>query len=289
MRYGFQLVHEFDTALLPKDNATIELKYDGTMIVWDGKEKKLWNRSGQEVSIKFPLLYSYLCANFSDLVLVGEVCVFDANGISDFNEYLHRGENAFRNKMRDKVAPAKMIVFDMLEQGGKDLTALTQQERINLLPTVISTNDVTNRDVLVSKPRSWQLSELELAQQWVREHNEEGLVIKRLDRPYKPTVGEKRTDNWIKWKAWLYKGMDVIRSGPTGDGHGFTAFISNKGREQEVAVQRVSDQEKLTNGTCKAIVVRYLEESADGALRQPTCKGVHGTLESAMKAAKWDA
>jgi ATP-dependent DNA ligase len=288
MRYGFQLVHDFDKSILPTSNAVAELKYDGTMVLWDGKENKIWNRHGHDVTVRFPLLHNYLSANFKSYVLVGEVCVFDKNGISDFNEILHRGENPVMNRLRDKVAPAKMIVFDILERDGKDLTAVLQQERFGMLPSNIPIHNVTN-GVLVTRPRTWDISELEYAQQFVRDNNEEGLVIKRNDRPYKITVGDKRTDNWIKWKAWLYKGMEVIRSGPTGDGHGFTAFISNNGREQEVAVQRVSDQEKLTKGICKAIVVRYLEESAEGALRQPTCKGVHGSLESALKAAKWDA
>ena len=290
MKYGFQLVHEFGKDIVPKTNAIVELKYDGTMAIWNGNEKKIWNRHEIDVSVRFPALYKFLSENHANKVLVGEVCVFDKNGISDFNEILHRGENAIVNRLRDKVAPATMIVFDILERDGKDISALPQSERLGMMPSDIPIISKPWEDkVLVVRPLSWDITELEFAQKNVIAKNEEGLVIKRLDRSYKATVGDKRTDNWIKWKAWLFKGMEIIRSGPTGTGHGFTVFVSNNGREQEVAVQRVSDQEKITKGECKALVVRYLEESSEGALRQPTCKSVHRDLEGAMKAAKWDA
>ena len=265
--HGFQLCSR-DLNVLPTADAVVELKYDGEMALWDGKN--LWNRRGNEISDKFPELN--LPPN---VVLIGEIVIFNQDGVSEFTEILRRGENRVVNRLRAKVVPATFVAFDIIEKDGKDLKTMPQSWRKALLISVPG----------IKTPKSWSIEHLEEAKEYVRIHNEEGLIIKRLESPYVICEGEKRSNHWIKWKAWMYRAFPVIRAGPTGTGDGFTAFINNLGREQEVAVQHPSAREKLRDGGGRFIVVRFLEENENHALRQPTCKGVYADSETATKVA----
>ncbi len=103
----------------------------------------------------------------------------------------------------------------------------------------------------------------------VRSMQGEGLIIKDLDARYR----FDRNDGWLKLKAWKEKEYPVLGHETTG-ALGFVVFISNEGREQEVAVNDPRLADLIRAGKVERLRVRYLEVEPTGALRQPHVAGI---------------
>lgn len=273
MRHGLQLATEEPSAI-PVAGAIAELKYDGMRALWDGKERKLWSRSGQEVSRRFPEL------RLPDgVVLDGEVCIFGADGVSAFEEVLHRGDRIEANRLRAKVAPAFFIAFDVLEVHGESLVDRPFAERRERLLSLITEGDLHGG---LRAPTWWSVEEAPAARERVIERGEEGLIYKRLDAPYRPT----RNLAWVKWKPWKYRALNIERHHPTENG-GYVVGVNNAGRSQLVAIGARRDQERLKRNEATAILVRFMEEGPDGAMRMATNRGLYATVEQARKAGEF--
>jgi len=267
-RYGFQLCSE-ETKDIPTTDALIELKYDGERAHWDGTTGKLLNRHGNEVSRKFPEVVEKLPKG---VVLDGEIIIYGPDGVSEFTMVLRRGERVEVNRLYAKVNPAHFIAFDVLE---KDKVVLVDQPLIKRREILLSIPGIET-------PKWWAIGDADVAKQYIWDRGEEGLIYKRLGSLYRAD----RSMAWVKWKGWKHRALPIVKHAPTEKG-GYTVTIFNGSREQEIAVGGTRDQAKLKAGEAVAILVRYLEEYPDGALRQGTNRGIYRSLIDAEAAKKW--
>ncbi|MCB0669210.1 MAG: ATP-dependent DNA ligase, partial [Saprospiraceae bacterium] len=95
-----------------------------------------------------------------------------------------------------QTMPAIMMSYDMLEAHGKDIRALPLTERREKLEKVIG---AASDGVLRLSPTigfdDWE--QLDQIRQNARQFHTEGIMLKRLESPYKS--GRKKGD-WWKWK-----------------------------------------------------------------------------------------
>ena len=121
-------------------------------------------------------------------IVDGEVCVLDDLGRSNF-ELLQ--DRARRRRWYEGADPVTYCVFDLLQEGGKDLTGLPllkrkarMMKRMAGLPFILPMSHV-------DAEHGKQLFEL------AKQLKLEGLVAKRADSVYRPGV---RSNDWVKIK-----------------------------------------------------------------------------------------
>jgi bifunctional non-homologous end joining protein LigD len=171
-----------------------ELKYDGFRLLAQGGAAlaRLRYRSGLDSTDRYPELTSALRAlPVADIVLDGEIVVFDAEGRPDFQALaeraqLHRSSEIQRAAL---ARPVTYVVFDALAAGGFDLRALPLVERKALLRRIVPALGPLRFGDHVE-----QRGEELLAQVVAR--GLEGVVAKRASSPYRG----KRSNDWLKLK-----------------------------------------------------------------------------------------
>ncbi|VTU29440.1 putative ATP-dependent DNA ligase YkoU [Variovorax sp. PBL-H6] len=180
-----------DERLLPwSDDAWVyELKFDGYRVLaqFGSGSAELRTRNGADCTKWFPeVAKSLATVKGGPHVVDGEVCVLDEYGRSDFNRLQDR---ARRRRWYEGADPVTYCVFDLLEEGGKDLTGLPllkrkarMLKRMAGLPSILP---MTHVDAEHGQELFQMAEQLKL----------EGLVAKRIDSLYKPGV---RTSEWVK-------------------------------------------------------------------------------------------
>lgn len=168
-----------------------EIKWDGMRLQLHVGTDQVWaySGSGREVSASFPELEALTETVGTEAILDAEAVVFDGDRPS-FALLQHRIHNRRPTATLLAEKPVVVIIFDLLELDGNSLLDLPYRDRRRLL-----------LDVLDEGP-SWRIpthSEdggaelLALAKQ----RDLEGVVLKRLDSPYRPG---RRSADWIKVK-----------------------------------------------------------------------------------------
>ena len=173
---------------LPSNRAEwlYEIKWDGYRAIAVKKDGRvrIYGRSGKPLeNCRHEHLDRALeDSRFNDGVLDGEIVAFQ-NGIASFQTL----QNSLRNN-----APVVFVVFDILNYGGRDLTALPYIQRRDflstvqpLLPALFSISEPINVDVF------------ELLQTFEKKKIE-GVVAKRRDSYYRPG---KTSHGWVKY--WI--------------------------------------------------------------------------------------
>ncbi len=157
-----------------------ELKWDGYRIIsYVQKGKVRMNsRSALDYTHKYPILSKSLLNLGHDLVLDGEVVVFNDEGRPDFDAL---------QKYNGQDTPLSYCLFDILWLDGFDLKQLTLIERKQILQELLKGNKILR--YCDSFENGQELYK------WVNEKNLEGIVAKLKDSPYVP--GE-RGDKWLK-------------------------------------------------------------------------------------------
>jgi bifunctional non-homologous end joining protein LigD len=278
MKYPFMLCQEFDPARIDDPSSfVVEIKEDGVLVMWDGFRQTLWNRSGINVTHRYPDVVPYLP---STAVLVMGMCVF--RGYKSMFEGGIQKRMAVDNpkeiRLRQIMFPCTAVVFDALEISGVPLVGLPQSERRAMLKALFGTLEAdgqwfvarrTNpRPPTVVLPRQWTFDQFNAAKEMVQEKGFEGLVVKDLRAPY---VGE-RSWGYMKFKNWHEVVLPVLRSERT-ERDGFVAIVTAPdGKEQKVVVNDLRKQPLVKTGA--TIKVGYLEVSGDGRYRQPHLLGV---------------
>jgi bifunctional non-homologous end joining protein LigD len=296
---------------LPSDGAVwaFEVKWDGVRVLADlhGGAVRLTSRRGNEVTAAYPEFAS-LGEAHPDALLDAEVVVL-RGGVPSFEALAERMHvrDARRARALAAVAPATLIVFDVLRLYDVDLTGRPWSERREVL------------ERLSASGRAWQLSPVYddgaalLAA--TREQNLEGVVAKRRSSRYHPGV---RSSDWVKFAhrrtrtclvaGWRPETGDARRVGALllglPDGAGGLAFAGRVGSGLAAAAA----QDQLTpllaararadtpfttpvpredaRGTTWVeptllVEVRYLGHTEGGRLRQPVFLGVRTDLEPA--------
>jgi len=183
------------TGDLPRDDErwAFEPKWDGmrVLVEVDGGTVTARSRTDREVTESFPELEG-VRAVAPTAVLDGEIVSLDGTGRPSFNRLQQRFGVTGRLEVavRAREVPAFYVIFDVLHLGGIDSWTLPFHQRRELL------------EELVEDGPTWRLtpSGVGHGQAWLdgaREQGLEGIMAKRLDRPYEPG---RRSEAWRKIK-----------------------------------------------------------------------------------------
>ena len=172
-----------------------ELKYDGFRLLAHGGagQAKLRYRSGQDATARYPELTSAIRAlPLPDIVVDGEIVIFDGDGKPDFHRIgsraqVHRTSEIARAAL---ATPVTYIVFDLLAVGGFDLRGLPLLVRKAFLQQLIPEVGPLRYGDHIPEHGEAML-------QQVVARGLEGVVAKKADSLYKA----KRSSEWLKLKA----------------------------------------------------------------------------------------
>src|SRR5262249_47961790 len=150
------------------------------------------------VSERFPELTQMGEALPDGTVLDGEIVAWRNERAQPFAELQRRiGRKTVGAKLMRDV-PVVLLAYDILEREGRDVRALPQAQRRELLDDVVTQ---LQHPALVASPMLVGASWHELARQreGARERGVEGLMLKQRDSRY--GVGRtKESGVWWKWK-----------------------------------------------------------------------------------------
>lgn len=182
---GVQLA-KLEKSVPTGENWIYELKYDGYRIIAyieDGTVR-LMTRNGQDYTEKFPDITGALKGLNEDMVLDGEIVVFDENGKSDFQKL----QSFLKRKSRDRVT---YVIFDLLAHKDEDLREYKLESRKEKLLELLENQD---ERLYYSQHTSGNGKDILLA---ACKAGMEGIICKKADSLYHGS----RNGDWVKVKC----------------------------------------------------------------------------------------
>lgn len=177
-----------------------EWKWDGirAQLMRRGETVSLWSRGEERLDGRFPEIERAAFSLPAQAVLDGEVLAWDAAAELPmvFTALQKRIGKLRPGPKLLADAPVRFMAYDVLEHNGVDLRERPLHERRALLATLLKTTDPALMMSPTIDAASW--AALAGEREASRARQTEGLMLKRLDSPYR--VGRKRGD-WWKWKV----------------------------------------------------------------------------------------
>ncbi|MAC77596.1 MAG: ATP-dependent DNA ligase [Rhodobacteraceae bacterium] len=176
-----------------------EWKWDGIrgQLILRGGQHFVWSRGEELMTDRFPELARALDFLPDGTVLDGELLAWDDTRPMPFNALQKRiGRKTVPKKLLTE-APVILHAYDLLESGGTDLRAqpfATRRTRLAELIAPLPPDAPVRLSPEIPFP-DW--STLAATRAAARDHQAEGLMLKRRDSPY--LAGRKKGD-WWKWK-----------------------------------------------------------------------------------------
>lgn len=203
--YPFSLAYALDVepeSLGPVTDWSAEWKWDGIraqLIKRDG-QVFIWSRGEDLITERFPEIAEAARWMPDGTVLDGEILSW-RDGVLDFGELQQRiGRKIVSAKLMQEV-PVILMAYDLLEYEGQDVREQPFSWRRLTLENLIGRSFHGNKLQISPVVTALHWDQLKSARSESRSHNVEGLVLKRLDSPYR--VGRQRGD-WWKWKIDPY-------------------------------------------------------------------------------------
>lgn len=193
------LEHEVDTLGEPAEWLA-EWKWDGirAQLMRRGDAVGLWSRGEERLDGRFPEIERAAFSLPGQAVLDGEILAWDTASKLPL-VFTALQKRIAKLKPGPKLladAPVRFMAYDVLEHEGADLRERPLHERRALLAKLLEGTDSALMMSPSIEAASWAALAREREQS--RERQTEGLMLKRLDSPYR--VGRKRGD-WWKWKV----------------------------------------------------------------------------------------
>ena len=188
------------------DSWGYELKLDGyrAQAIRDRDGVRLLSRNGKDLTRKYPLVSRDLLEAIEpNTALDGELVAFDDEGKLSFNAL----QNA---TARTHVV---FFAFDILMSEGKDVKSSPLRDRKALLRSALKCTD----RVQLSEHFNGSLASF---LKGVKQIGGEGVVAKRLDRPYEPG---RRSGSWSKMRINI--GQEFVIGGFTPGSNGIDALV----------------------------------------------------------------
>jgi len=178
----------------PKDFVA-EWKWDGIRVqaAHQGGEKRLFSRTGDDVSGSFPDVVEALPEG---VVLDGELLVMREGEVAPFNDLQQRLNRKSVTAAMLKSHPAHIRLYDMLFEGAEDLRPLPFSARRKRLEAWHAATAPARTDISATIDFA-SVGELESLWAGARETGIEGLMLKRRDSPY---LAGRPKGHWYKWK-----------------------------------------------------------------------------------------
>jgi len=183
-----------------------EWKWDGIrgQLIGRAGAVFLWSRGEELITERFPEVVEAGQTLPEGTVLDGEVLAYGEDRPLPFALLQTRiGRQTLTPKILAQ-APAAFMAYDLLEHEGRDIRELPLSERRGRLEALLAGR---HRRFFVSEvlgDPSWEA--LADRRREARERKVEGLMLKRLDSPYR--TGRRRGD-WWKWKIDPFQ-VDVV-------------------------------------------------------------------------------
>lgn len=219
------------------DIATLEgthaydLKLDGirVWVVWDGETCRLINRSGIDISDRFPEIVGLAPALGGPITLDGEVVANDGR----FSTVAQRDK--LNNPRGGDITahPCRFIAFDLLSVGQLDYKSVSWWQRREALDKEEAR---LKRAGIITTACSHDPAFFEA----VRDMGGEGVVAKRLDSPYRSSPQGIGVDlvskDWIKFKV-LHSISCLALAHEVGKGGGFRLRVALLGPDGPVPLE----------------------------------------------------
>jgi bifunctional non-homologous end joining protein LigD len=274
-----------DLSTLVGGSHLFDLKLDGlrALVYWDGSTARIINRSGIDITRKFPDIEAVLPAlGTIPVILDGEI-VCDS-GL--FNDVATRGKQEKPHAIADAVTrlPARFIAFDILHLDGTDLLTTPYFDRrmmLDGLVVLLKDTAITASMMSTDGMTMWQA---------VTSLGLEGLIAKRKDGVY---MQGKRSPLWLKFKTT--RRITCIATGyEPGTGaraHFGAMYLALVGPAGAVPVGKVGTgfteteiqalKADLDAGTMPLVEIEALNVGSGGQLRFPVYKGYRTDLSHA--------
>jgi DNA ligase-1 len=201
--YPFFLAHAVEDDFFKEEdpkNWSAEHKWDGirAQLIFRKGKHFLWSRGEELVTDKYPEFELLLDHLPDGTVLDGELLPYPDGQIGDFSLLQKRiGRKQLTKKILESC-PVILKAYDLLEDRGEDLREMPLQERQKRLKELLSSLP-EDLPLQLSPPYSFEhWEEAAKERERAREMRSEGLMLKRVDSPYR--VGRKKGD-WWKWKV----------------------------------------------------------------------------------------
>ncbi|MGK2933473.1 MAG: DNA ligase D [Solirubrobacterales bacterium] len=180
------------------ENWATEIKWDGVRAIsfCENGVLRLQGRNLNDITDLFPEIAPLAdVPGVEGTILDGELVAFDEHGVPDFQRIQKRLRQK-GGRGRERAArsyAATFVIFDLLHADGEDLRPLPYKERRDRL------------EALDLSGRSWQtpdylVVDIESTLEATAQQGLEGLVVKRLDSPYR---GGRANHDWLKLKNRL--------------------------------------------------------------------------------------
>jgi DNA ligase-1 len=205
-----------DFAKLDAKDYAAEWKWDGIRVqaAIEGAERRLYSRTGDEISAAFPDLMAAL--DFQG-VIDGELLVIRNGQVAPFGELQQRlNRKTVDGKLMARF-PASIRAYDILADGEEDLRALPFAKRRGRLEALMARANSPRLDLSPLQPfASWdELAALRAAPPPGDPQIAEGLMLKRWDSVYEPG---RPKGPWFKWKRDPYLVDAVLMYAQRGHG-----------------------------------------------------------------------
>jgi DNA ligase-1 len=202
--FPFHLAHQIDFE--PGELGEIsewqaEWKWDGirAQVIKRAGEVFVWSRGEDLITERFPEIASAAGHLLNGTVLDGEILPFLDEKVLPFTELQRRiGRKNLGKKLLAEV-PVILQCYDLLEFEGRDIRSEPLKKRRALLEKTLgrlpAEAQMIFRATEIVRAGSWD--ELKQMREESRARRVEGLMLKRLDSPFR--AGRHRGD-WWKWK-----------------------------------------------------------------------------------------
>ncbi|GAA1839028.1 ATP-dependent DNA ligase [Agromyces salentinus] len=193
--------------LVARGDWALEYKWDGIRVLAraEGDGLRIISRNGNDVTARYPELAGLPRALRGDALVDGEIVALDDEGRPSF-ELLQSRMNLTRTREAQRLAasaPVRLLLFDVLEIAGDDVTDAPYRERRRRLERLVR----RAHDVPVEVPALAE-GTAEAALEEARRLGLEGVVAKRAGSTYRPG---SRSEAWLKLK--LTRTQEVVIGG----------------------------------------------------------------------------
>lgn len=263
-RFKMMLCQSITESELPKYNNSnwiVEQKLDGSriMLVKQNDKINLISRDNNDYTDKYPQIVEE-AKQLPNCVLDGELTFYDNNGNDVFLTSL-----ATKNTIREYGVKPKLMIFDIIELDGVNITKHPLLKRKEILESIFF-----NIELKEIKLLPYSESPIELWK-FVKRNDREGIIIKNKYSLY--TMGY-RSKMWLKCKNWREAQLVF---------DGFETMPNNKGitltnkegyrvaclGSQSLKVQEMIEREGKVN--CR---IQYLNKTENNRFRFISYRGV---------------